>query len=198
MDASLFDCDSPLTFEDVAEYLNRLGNKSPTPGDAIRFGSLAMRVEATFSDEQKKWLQDCKKEGKISRSAVEAILAAHTIKTKKEKEEKKKPTGAAGATKEETSKGWTVHSGDGLSNKTTVLPSEDSLPADRACGYCHKKARLVCSGCKGVFFCDAVCQRKLWKTHKSECRLSSVLDELGKARATGGAGKGGADKGNPA
>ncbi|KAJ7172843.1 hypothetical protein C8R43DRAFT_977680 [Mycena crocata] len=36
---------------------------------------------------------------------------------------------------------------------------------------CGKQAEMRCSGCKGVQYCGAECQKKDWKTHKTDCGL---------------------------
>lgn len=68
-----------------------------------------------------------------------------------------------------------------------VLPSEqkqfdqvqESLTVDRwmphACGACEKTDRKTqrhkkCAGCGKVFYCNAVCQKKAWKSHKKFCK----------------------------
>eukprot|EP01083_Nonionella_stella_P030425 83403_1 len=40
----------------------------------------------------------------------------------------------------------------------------------RTCSSCkHKDAKLRCSGCKAVYYCNEDCQRNHWKVHKKEC-----------------------------
>jgi hypothetical protein len=38
------------------------------------------------------------------------------------------------------------------------------------CLACNAAAALKCSACNSVYFCDTICQRKAWPTHKLECR----------------------------
>ena len=38
-----------------------------------------------------------------------------------------------------------------------------------------------CSGCRAAFYCDKVCQKNDWKTHKPRCKMaqSNRADEIG-------------------
>ena len=53
-----------------------------------------------------------------------------------------------------------------------VGAAKQSEPRERCwkCGSAGKPKLLVCSGCKGVNYCSAVCQKEDWKTHKGTCR----------------------------
>jgi hypothetical protein len=49
------------------------------------------------------------------------------------------------------------------------------------CAACSKELerRLTCSKCGVVCYCNAECQRRHWKTHKTDCTLmGEALDEL--------------------
>ena len=43
---------------------------------------------------------------------------------------------------------------------------------EKTCNICRKEndSMLRCSGCKKVFYCNVLCQRKDWKNHKQECK----------------------------
>jgi hypothetical protein len=44
--------------------------------------------------------------------------------------------------------------------------------AKRQCGQCGQEQKELqwCSGCKGIKYCDAACQKAHWKLHKKECK----------------------------
>jgi hypothetical protein len=43
------------------------------------------------------------------------------------------------------------------------------LSSDK-CASCHKPNPLFrCSKCKSVYYCDDICQKICWKTHKNTC-----------------------------
>ena len=47
------------------------------------------------------------------------------------------------------------------------------------CGECHSPAKfLKCAGCKRVFYCNEVCQKKHWKIHKQACKKCSQQNIL--------------------
>ena len=43
------------------------------------------------------------------------------------------------------------------------------------CILCGKLARMLCSGCKNVFYCNRDCQKKHWSSHKSDCKTLKEL-----------------------
>ena len=43
------------------------------------------------------------------------------------------------------------------------------------CTLCGKLARMLCSGCKNVFYCDRDCQKKHWSSHKNDCKKLKEL-----------------------
>jgi hypothetical protein len=45
------------------------------------------------------------------------------------------------------------------------------------CSNCHNKGAGVklCSGCRGVYYCNAACQNANWAEHKAECAPLGVL-----------------------
>ena len=46
-----------------------------------------------------------------------------------------------------------------------------TTPQRGLCATCNKSgARLACSACMSVEYCDAGCQRRSWKSHKLECK----------------------------
>ena len=51
------------------------------------------------------------------------------------------------------------------------MGSGPSIP-EFECDHCHRKADKmpVCKGCDTVSYCDTVCQRKEWATHKHYCK----------------------------
>jgi hypothetical protein len=51
-------------------------------------------------------------------------------------------------------------------------PSASSPADDRQCGQCggHHQELLVCSGCSGIKYCSADCQRAHWKQHRKDCK----------------------------
>ena len=44
------------------------------------------------------------------------------------------------------------------------------VPAMAFCHACRKPARSACSRCKSALYCDEVCQKAAWPTHKADCR----------------------------
>lgn len=57
------------------------------------------------------------------------------------------------------------------------------------CGECDRCGAWLakqkkCSGCKAVCYCDALCQKAAWKTHKKACKAAE-----GGAGASGEAGE---------
>ena len=65
-----------LLFKDVLEYLDKIGKKSRTPEDAMRFGVLSLKIDEIFkSIEEKEFLKAAKKSKKLSRTATERILS---------------------------------------------------------------------------------------------------------------------------
>lgn len=42
------------------------------------------------------------------------------------------------------------------------------------CRTCQQKGSKKCTGCKTVYYCSQVCQRKDWKEHQTFCRWSQV------------------------
>ena len=69
-----------------------------------------------------------------------------------------------------------------------ILPAEDFIFRDdddvKRCAACGKgDARLLCTRCRAVRYCDRGCQRQGWKAHKSNCptrdqRVQSLLNVL--------------------
>ena len=51
----------------------------------------------------------------------------------------------------------------------TAKPREPEKQCQK-CGGLGKPKLLICSGCKGVSYCSANCQKADWKTHKGTCR----------------------------
>ena len=49
-------------------------------------------------------------------------------------------------------------------------------PGEKVCGFCGGAGRLTCSGCRGVHYCDAGCQKKHWKVHRPDCKSESKAD----------------------
>ena len=49
-------------------------------------------------------------------------------------------------------------------------------PGEKVCGFCGGAGRLTCSGCRGVHYCDASCQKKHWKVHRPDCKSQSQAD----------------------
>ena len=52
--------------------------------------------------------------------------------------------------------------------KAAVVPVGD-------CVVCGRLAKLLCSVCKNVFYCNRECQKKHWATHKEECKTLAKL-----------------------
>jgi hypothetical protein len=49
---------------------------------------------------------------------------------------------------------------------TNFVPTYDNW-----CLYCdNKSAKMRCSGCRHVYFCNPECQKKAWKIHKKHCK----------------------------
>mmetsp|Transcript_19204 Transcript_19204/g.41729 ORF Transcript_19204/g.41729 Transcript_19204/m.41729 type:complete len:362 (+) Transcript_19204:52-1137(+) len=59
---------------------------------------------------------------------------------------------------------------------------------DQRCLVCGKETASYCSRCKNVYFCSRDCQKKGWKSHKSEC-VEFALPDL-PTSACGDADKG--------
>ena len=38
------------------------------------------------------------------------------------------------------------------------------------CAVCGHLAKLICGGCKNVFYCKRECQKKHWSSHKEDCK----------------------------
>ena len=65
-----------------------------------------------------------------------------------------------------------------------VAPAPTAAPA-RVCAACGAAgAALVCSGCRGVRYCGAECQKRDWGAHKAACRLQRQRQQEGAAVAT--------------
>ncbi|KAH8098213.1 ribosomal protein [Aureococcus anophagefferens] len=68
----------------------------------------------------------------------------------------------------------------------TMFPAENFVFRDdddvKRCAACGREAaRLVCTRCRAVRYCDGDCQRRAWKAHKASCptrdqRVESILD----------------------
>jgi hypothetical protein len=37
------------------------------------------------------------------------------------------------------------------------------------CGFCGLRSTFACSGCYTAYYCDPICQAKMWRTHKPLC-----------------------------
>jgi len=59
--------------------------------------------------------------------------------------------------------------------KIKVQEKEKSRVPEGDCQVCGQLARLICGGCKNVFYCKQECQRKHWATHKGECKTLAKL-----------------------
>ncbi|PFX17640.1 N-lysine methyltransferase SMYD2-B [Stylophora pistillata] len=48
---------------------------------------------------------------------------------------------------------------------------------DQECAFCHSKTGTLkrCLGCKKVFYCGKMCQKKHWKKHKTDCKSNRKL-----------------------
>ena len=48
---------------------------------------------------------------------------------------------------------------------------------DQECAFCHSKRETLkrCLGCKKVFYCGKMCQKKHWKKHKTDCKSNRKL-----------------------
>lgn len=42
--------------------------------------------------------------------------------------------------------------------------------AKRTCMACGKSCSQLCGRCKCAYFCDVLCQKRAWKSHKPECK----------------------------
>ena len=162
---------SILTFEDVKEYMDRLGKISPTPFDAMRFGTLAMKVDEVFnSPSDKAYIRECSRTKKISRSMTNAILT-------------RKQSGYIPKPKPETSSSSKSADVGSLFNQQTWkdVPSpprtntdndndKDKEEQDMICGTCGKSdPQFKCGGCDEQSYCSRECQKNDWKSHKSAC-----------------------------
>lgn len=45
---------------------------------------------------------------------------------------------------------------------------------NKSCLVCLKNTNTMCSGCKKVYYCSALCQKSDWSKHKPKCRLASA------------------------
>jgi hypothetical protein len=67
-------------------------------------------------------------------------------------------------------------------------PTQERNSGEKVCAFCSGAARLTCGNCHGVHYCDAACQKKHWKVHRSDCKGESkpidgesvVIDAAGK------------------
>ena len=67
-------------------------------------------------------------------------------------------------------------------------PTQERNSGEKVCAFCSSAARLTCGNCHGVHYCDAACQKKHWKVHRSDCKGESkpidgesvVIDAAGK------------------
>ena len=51
-------------------------------------------------------------------------------------------------------------------------PASEPREKARVCGSCDRELServLLCAGCKGVAYCDPLCQKAHWKLHKKSC-----------------------------
>mmetsp|Transcript_77526 Transcript_77526/g.141865 ORF Transcript_77526/g.141865 Transcript_77526/m.141865 type:complete len:571 (+) Transcript_77526:71-1783(+) len=46
----------------------------------------------------------------------------------------------------------------------------EGLFDEKLCLNCGRKATQLCSACRSVVFCNATCQKAIWRKHKVECR----------------------------
>jgi len=53
--------------------------------------------------------------------------------------------------------------------------SHPQLDQCHLCGSTEKSLLKACSGCKGVAYCGALCQKSDWAEHKTACKLSTQL-----------------------
>ena len=61
-----------------------------------------------------------------------------------------------------------------------VRPAAPPAPA-RSCGNCGRTGAaslLLCSRCRGEYFCGAKCQRAYWPFHKAECARNDFADAV--------------------
>jgi hypothetical protein len=67
--------------------------------------------------------------------------------------------------------------------------------ATRQCAVCggQPEALLLCSGCMGVKYCSAECQRAHWKHHRGECKRGQRAQQQLQAAAADLSGGGAAD-----
>jgi hypothetical protein len=56
----------------------------------------------------------------------------------------------------------------------------------KCCAHCGKRCpkNALCRGCKASVFCDAKCQSKEWKHHKTLCKATARGDDVGEAANT--------------
>lgn len=53
--------------------------------------------------------------------------------------------------------------------------------AAMTCGNCSRKwdKKLhICGQCRNVSYCDVICQKQAWKSHKQDCQPGYVFKEL--------------------
>eukprot|EP01084_Bolivina_argentea_P169875 294425_1 len=48
------------------------------------------------------------------------------------------------------------------------------------CKVCKAETNILCSGCKHVYYCGSMCQKKDWIKHKKECKKIRNSDQLNK------------------
>ena len=81
---------------------------------------------------------------------------------------------------------WTSHK---LTCKKPSIPTPVSTPVSTPtpCGNkkCTQPGTHLCSHCKKVKYCSQLCQKKAWKSHKSECIECITRDDFVKYDATG-------------
>lgn len=59
---------------------------------------------------------------------------------------------------------------DSKSN-TTMPPGTFPVLPPKTCATCHRVAGMKCSGCRIVYYCDTVCQKKDDESHRVGCEL---------------------------
>jgi hypothetical protein len=76
-------------------------------------------------------------------------------------------------------------------SKQLCAPSAvTAADATKQCAVCggQPEALLLCSGCMGVKYCSAECQRAHWKRHRTECKRVQCERKQAPAGDAGGGG----------
>lgn len=168
---------APLTRADLDEWADRLGKPSPTPFDAIRFGTLQMRISAA-------------RDRAAANNAAAGVPMAFPSLGSIASFFKKGPDGNRGsgfpALVVSTFASLLLAAqdapfGGGIALAPTLF---SGTPVCCACGKAGGGLK-ACARCRGETYCGVECQKARWPEHRKSCR-DVATGELPKGKKAGG------------